>query len=327
MTNGVLSLDDVQASSNDTGSTESETNNGDSSTSELQQACEAIGADFDHASEYVSEHGKEDDLVEFARRLANDAELHATMAEYRRGNGVNRIIQNHLRGADADFTVYTGAFYGDSDDPEPGTYNDVQQRAREMDGNLMFYQALFPEPCEEYWDSEPVLWQEFDTIGYGDDLQDTHIFVTREFVEEYSGRNSITVNGEEKPVPPSDEMLSNDGGSSGSASVDAPFDPEGFTNDGVENKLDTNDYSLDQLNGLLQAEKAGDNRKGAKNAIRDAIDAAEQTASGGDSDSGASAAQAAGEMTGSAGDSIPPEKVEELMDNGWTKDEIIELYG
>lgn len=328
---GVLSLDEVQSSGNDAGSNDSETNDGGASadTDALKQACEAIGADYENASSYVSEHGKEDDLTEFAQRLASDAELQAVQEKYRRFNDIHRIIRKYLRNADADFTAYTGAFYGDSSSPDEGTYNFVQQESREVDGNLMFYRALFPSPDAEFWDNDPVLWHEFDSTGYSDGMQDSHIYVTQEFVSEYSGVNSLEVQGDSKPVPPSNDMLNgDDSGSPASETSDSPFDPNSFTIPDLEEKLDNRDLSVDELESLLAEEKANAERKGAKNAIRDAIDAAEQTASnGGDSDdSDSSPAKTAGEMTGE-GNPVPPEKVKELMADGWEKDEIIALYG
>lgn len=314
MTN-VLSLDDLQSSGND-GSNATETTSDSSSTGgsdDLEAACEAIGADYDHAKAYVDSHGNKDDLTAFAQRLANSDELFDAMADYRQGNCIHRMIRNWLRSDDRDFTAFTGQFYGNSDDPEPGTYNDVQQRSREMDGNLMFYQALFPSPVGERWDSDPVLWHEFDSIGYDDGQQDTHIFVPREFVEEY-GEFSIEIDGESKPRPPANSELGGNSGNAGGS--DAPvIDPRNYTIDDLKEKLQSllsDGVPPEGFDEILEAERSGKDRKGAKEAIEDA----RNDASPDESD----------ESDASLDDAdISLDKVLELQEKGWTKEEILEL--
>lgn len=322
--NGVLSLDDFSSSGNDS-STDSETTSGDDDS--LKAVCEEIGADYDHASEYVDVHGSKDDLVDFARELQDDDELWAVQEEYRQGNDIHRIVRNYLRGHELEFTAYTQGsgdnpgFYGDTDDPEPGTYNHVQDKSREMGGNLAMYRALFPEPVTEHWDDDAVCWHEFDSLQYSSDRSeqtDSHIYVPASFVEEYNDF-TIEVAGEQKPRPPANEELgvANDGGSSGS---NLPFDPTEFTIAELEDELESVDYDVDQLEVALEAEKSKNPRKGAKRVLRDEIDAMEE--------SDTSGAEQAGEMHGKGeATDISPEKIKELTEQGWTKEEIIELYG
>jgi hypothetical protein len=312
------------------------------------EAVEAIGGDVEHAQAYVDEHGRKSDLAEFADRLAESGDLMAVHEEYRRMNDIHRIIKKWLRSAEQEYTGYTGKFYGDSDDPEPGTYNAVQQKSREMDGNLMFYRAIFPEPQTAYWDSDPVLWFEFPEIGYTGDKQDSHVYVTADFAEQYS-EFAIEIDGRNRPVPPANSDLEDgSSGASGSAqdASDAgtvEFDPAEYTIPELEEALQSREFTEADLDALLDLEKSGQARKGAKNAIRDEIDALEaddgdsgnstgtsknatQESGDGETEAEQSGAATAGEMT-AEGESIPPEKVMELTEQGWTKEEIIELYG
>lgn len=329
--NGTLSLDDLNTSGNDDSNSTENNSGANSGSDDLREVCDELGADYEHACEYVDVHGKKDDLVEFARALIENDDLRSLHENYRVGNDIHRIILNWLRNDSGDFTPYTGAFYGDSDDPADGTYNAIQQSVRaEEHGNLIFYRALFPEPVAEYWDSEPVLWHEFDALQYStdqDEQVDSHIYVTREWAEEYSDF-TITVDGQDRPRPPNASELGNGGSNSGSASANdsLPFDPSDFTNAALEEELDTVDYSVEQLDAALQAEKDDKDRKGAKNALRDAKDVAEQSGGSSDGDSADSPAAKAGEMM-AEGHAIEPDKVKELMNEGWTKDEIIEFYG
>lgn len=315
MTDGVISLDDY-TSGNDSSSTDSDTTSGssDSSSDDLRAACEAIGASYERAKAYVEEHDSKSDLVNFAERLANDDELWEVSEDYRCGNDVHRIVLNFLRSHDKDFTPFTERFYGEPDDPEPGTYNFVQQRSQNMDGNLMFYRVLFPEPVADHWDGNAVLWHEFSEIGFGDDQQDSHIYVTEEWVEEY-GDFTIQVDGTAKPVPPAREDLDGSaGGSSGGASDSLVLDPDNYTSsdgqlsDALEEAIADGATESD-LRAVLEAEQDGQDRSTAKGAIEAAIEEADADSS-----------------SDGSGD-LPMDKVRELTEMGWEKDEIIELFG
>jgi hypothetical protein len=329
MTTGALSLDDLQeSSSNDGSSTDSDNNDSSADTDELREVCEEIGADYDHAIAYVNEHGQKDDLVEFAERLRDDDELWDAMVQYRMGNGVNRIIYNHLRSHEKSFTTYTGAFYGDSDTPSEGTYNYVQQQAREVDGNLMFYQALFPEPVADRWDSPPVCWREYDDIGYADDQQDTHIYVPKSFVDEY-GDYTIEVAGKARPRPPANDEIGGDsGGSSGDDADGLPFQPRDYTVEDIRNELVSlreNDAGPDVFGALLNAEQSNKDRKTAKEAIetakRKAMDAQSDDSGSDDESSAAKAGEA-----NSAGVQMDPDTIIELQDeHGWSKNDLLKL--
>lgn len=332
--NGVLSLDDVKSSGNDGSSNDSETSGSDD-VDALEAVCDELGANYDHAKAYVEAHGKKDDLVEFAERLRDgDDDLQAVMEEYRRMNDIHRVIINWLRSDSREFTTYTGAFYGDTDDPEPGTYNHIQQRSRANDGNLIFYRALFPTPVRSEWDDTPVCWHEFDSIGFDDDQQDSHIYVTQDFVDEY-GDFTIEVEGETKPRPPANsEVGGSAGGNSGDDSDLEPLvDPSEFTNDELADHLPglvDEGYALGRWTDLLEAEKNGKARKGAKATIRECIDSVEAQSDSdadGEDTSEPSDAAKAGEVHNEGSGNIPPSKIKELMDEGWEKDEIIEFYG
>lgn len=56
--------------------------------------------------------------------------------------------------------------------------------------------------------------------------------------------------------------------------TEAPFDPSEETNDSLDEMLSENDYSEAELNALLEAEEAGKDRDGAKEALNDALDEA-----------------------------------------------------
>jgi hypothetical protein len=324
MSDGVLSLDSVMESGNGSDVSSGNNSDSDSDDSALKSAVEAIGGNVDHALDYVQEHGNEDDLIEFAGSLASDEDLWQQQEEYRRMNDVHRIIRNWLRSADPEFTVYTGEFYGDSDDPEPGCYNHEQQKSREMGGNLMWYRAIFPEPVTEYWDSDPVLWYEFDSVGYSDADQDSHIYVTQDFVKSYSPF-AREIDGSERPCPPSNDQLENST-TDGSAinTDDDAADADDLTEiSGIganfEQKL--NDVGIYTREGLASA-STSDLAEEVGGASVDMVaqwqeqvsDEVEQD----DSDSGAEQSSLA---------DFDADKVEKLVDAGFSKDEVLEMLG
>lgn len=64
-------------------------------------------------------------------------------------------------------------------------------------------------------------------------------------------------------------------GADDAEAVDSPFDPSEKTNSELESDLEENDYSEAELQALLAAEESGKNRDGAKDAINDRLDNAE----------------------------------------------------
>jgi len=313
------------ANSASTDGSSNDSDNNDNGVDELKAACDAIDANLESAKEYVDNHGNKDDLIGFAERLADDDELWATQEEYRRKLDVHRIRQNYLYSVDGEFTKWGAAFYGNSDNPDPSadTYNGIQAKSRNMDGNLAFYKALFPAPAEQFWDQEPVLWEERPN-------DDAHIYVTQEFVSEYSG---FTLD-DGRPRPPTDEELANmntdntgsSGSSGGSGVPDPPFLPSTRTVDGVKNTIDQNDYTVDELRALLTSEKAEDNRKTAKEVIRRAIDNAEEAADTASSDANdeETPAMIAGRLVAETGTDTHPEAIAGMVRGGMSEAEIRE---
>jgi hypothetical protein len=279
----VVTLDELGSSSTD-GGNGAETNANDSSDEpneqreRLQALCDELDADFDHAMKYVAENGQLDRLVDYANFMRDaDDEVWQDHEQYRRLSDQNRIKQFYLndyyREHDVSFEKWVASFYGDSDDPAAGTFNAVQQSFRSHDQyNLMLYKALFPEPQEAYWASQPVLWLKFDTLGYKDGQQDSHIYVEMDFAEEY-GDFTMEVDGKERPRPPSDEeiaQMQSGGGSratssSGDSSQDIP-DPTQHTVDSLKDRLAAI-QDVEILETVLDAEKATQNRKTAVDKI------------------------------------------------------------
>lgn len=345
MSNGIVSLDDI--SSND-GSTESETSGADDSGAddfaELREACEAIGADAENAIERVkSDDGTdEDSLVEMARELADDGALWSALEEYRAFNDQHRIKQNHLLDSDKEFTDWSGAFYGDSDDPEEGTYNAVQQQARDLGGNLYYYKALFPEPDAEHFPSDTaVVWQERPD-------EDSHIYVTEEFIDAY-GDFTLEIEGKERPVPPWNGASGSGGNASGSSGdwpdaiqqaadavgvnpsvIDADLEgypaPNGLTVDSLKDLYDaTDDYTV--LSRALEIEKATKDRKTAKEYLEQRVERAEPSDDTPDGDSeGKSNEAIAGEIAANTSVDLHPDTITEMLDNDMTRDEIVDRF-
>lgn len=312
MSNGIVSLDAI--SSNGGSGTESETNDGSSGSefAELREACEAIGADTENAIERVKsgDGADEESLVELARELADDDELWDALEEYRAFNDQHRLKQNHLLNSDKEFTDWSAAFYGDSDDPEEGTYNAVQQRARDMGGNLYYYKALFPEPDAEHFPSDTaVVWQERPD-------EDSHIYVTEEYIEAY-GDFTLEIAGKERPVPPW-----NGASESGSSGNDDYPDPNTLTVDSVKDIYDTvQDQSV--LEQALEIEKATKDRKTAKQYLERRIERAE---SSDDESEGKSPEGVAGEIAANTSVDLHPDTIAEMVENGMTRDEIVDRF-
>lgn len=343
MSNGVISLDDLASSSNDSGSTASETNDDSGSVDDrferLEELCEEIGADFENAKQRaVDDDGIDlDDMLTFAENIAESDDLKEVMESYRRWNDQKRFVQNYLYNDDAhEYSAWLNQFWGDSDDPEPDTYNYATQQSRDRDdnpGGLYVYKALFPEPATEVWPDEAVLLVE----KPGDD---SHIYVTKSWALEYQDF-TIEINGEEVPRPPSDGeinhgALQDDGDDGGTG---APFNPSNFTNDEIRDKLGTSpeeDFTEEGLEALLAAENEGKGRKGATKAIkgslnqlRSAKEQEQQTLDdASDSDDGESAAAMAGEIFAKHDLTIDdPDHIKGMLQGGMTKDEIIKQFG
>lgn len=334
-------LSDLVNGSNDSSSTDSDSSadSAPSTVDELRGACEAIGADHESAQRYVDENGSKDDLIDFAERLADDDDLWRIQEEYRRLNDIHRIRRAYLYDVadrlDASFSTWSSAFYGDSDDPSEGTYNAIQQKSRSEGGNLAYYKALFPEPVERFWDSEPVLYTE----RPGDD---SHIYVSAKWVDEYSDF-TFEYDGETLIRPPTDEEIDqmagsgSDSNSSSDTSGDAPFAPGTYTVDGLRDALGTNpgeEYSVSELEALLEAEESGEDRKTAKKAIRGALNQARDSQSNGQQtldESGSSPggskespAARAGRLLAEHGIDTHPDAVTAMLENGMTEEQVVE---
>jgi len=242
-----------------TESTDSGTSGSGSSSSrdKLARVVDEVGGDIDGARAYVDEHGGKDKLVEFVESLDDD--LMEIMETYRYYNDcVKRIDMTHLRNRSESWSAWRQEAYGDSDDPEPGTHNYARNQSRDNGGNLMYYKAIFPEPQMEYWPGEEaVVWEERPN-------EDSHVYVSREWAEEFADF-AREINGEMRPVPPSDSDIESMAGDTDSGGLpdDAPFDPADFTVDELKEEVRNTDYSAEQLTALTKAEKAGDDRKTA----------------------------------------------------------------
>jgi hypothetical protein len=145
-----------------------------------------------------------------------------------------------------------------------------------MGGNLYFYKTMFPEPVEEYWDSDPVL-----LVERPDD--DSHIYVTEDFVDTY-GDYTMEVEGKTVVRPPSDaeiEALADEQSSSASDSTDDSDDDVDFilTNELINEEVKAAVEDVDDSDVLRQTltfEKRTKDRKGAKDAIQNRLDIVEQ---------------------------------------------------
>lgn len=324
----IVTLDDVDTSSNDSGAS-SENNSGSDSVDEqfreLEETCDTIGADFENAKgRAVNDDGVDlDDLITVATNLAgeNGEELFVVMELYRMWNDQKRIVTNYLYNLDAEFGAFLDKFWGENDDPEPGTYNYVRNQSRERDdnpGGLFTYKALFPEPAEAHWDDDVV-----QLIERPDD--DSHIYVPMEWVETYT--NTMEVNGREVPRPPTNAELEQGATSDDTSDLKLPFDPAEFTIDELKDELQQVDYDAEQLEAALESEKSGKARKGAKNALRDALDDAESSggaSSSSDNDEPSNAVKA-GRIVGENNLDVNPDGVAGMLDSGMTEDEIVNV--
>lgn len=341
MSEGVLSLDDLQSSDN--GDSTDTQNDED----ELESLVETLGADLAHADEYIAEHGNRSDIIELAKALRDDdGELWELLEQYRAMNGRHRINTKYLRSFNGKFSAWSENFYGDSESDDKDTYNGIQNAVESHDvANLMLYKALFPEPVAEYYPGTPVCWQEFSEIGYTESAeQDTNIYVPQAFCENFADY-TIEVDGKERPRPPTDDEVADAQGSSSSESsdVDAPIEPSVYTIAELETKLENGTFTPEEIRAIEKLEARGKDRKGANDALSTAYVAAKESesegnkqSSGGSSDSdeseesrGDTGAATAGEVNkmGEEGHDLDPEKVRELHDDGWTKEEIIEFFG
>jgi len=357
-----VKMSDLVDGSNDSTSSDSDSGSGGgtSSKDELRELCEEVGGDFDHAMLYVDHNGQKDALIDYAKwwRDASDDEREL-VAQYRAAAGENRIRKGWLyqyeNDNDASFSAWSQSFYGDSDAPADGTYNDLQQRVRnETDGNLMFHQAIFPTPQEAYWPSgEAVLWHEYpdERIGYGDDKRDTHVYVDRQFIEEYRDY-TFTADGETKVRPPTDAEINEAAGASPSeeSSMDRsiPFNPSDFSVEELEDELNpVTDFTVEGLEALLEEERRGNgrfnDRKGAKEAIRNALNelrdsqsdssddsdgeaqqqSLDDAASSDDSD-GETAGEAAGRIFSEYRPDTDPDVIKGMLKSGMTEEEVVD---
>lgn len=316
-----LDVSDLMGS-NDSSSSDAKSTSDNQTKIQLDPVFEEIGADEDRVRRFIDEQGKSDEITNLAKELADSDELFELMEEYRRYVDLKRILQGYLYDADGDFSAFADEFWGDTDDPEPETFNFVQQKARDSVGNLYYYKQMFPEPVEEHWEGEAVLWTE-----RPDD--DSDIYVTEQFVENFSDF-TMEVDGREVPRPPTaSELAEMDGGDSGSEQS-VPIDTTEHTipelEDAIEDAMPG--LSVEQTENLLKHEKANKDRKGAKEAIHAAIDAAEKLADESDgvdesdeSGDGFSVGELAGELR------EDPDVIRGMRSKGLSESEIRDILG
>ena len=285
----VIDIDDMASSaesSANNGGAEADDGGSSSGPDALEQAVEQIGGNYESVKEYVDENGRKEDVMAFYERLANDDELWALMEDYRRKIDQKRILSNWMYDMDADFEAWRGEFWGDSDDPEPGTFNAVQQAARDSDGNLMWYKAAFPEPVEDFWEGEAVLFAE----RPGDD---SHIYVTEEWVDTYDQFAKDVPGVGVRPMPPGDSEIGDaqSGGSGGSdadesTEIDAPFAIDTYPANDAQKKI-REGWALGELKKLRKLEVESDKTKaGGRKTVRNLLDKKIEGAREGDESGG-----------------------------------------
>jgi hypothetical protein len=313
------------------GSTDSSTDNDNSDTEtetevSLAPVFEEIGADLDRVRAFIKEQDKADEIEQFAKALKEDGDLCELMEEYRRAVDQKRILQNWLYDYDGDFSSFADEFWGDSDDPEPGTFNDIQQRARASKGNLYYYKQMFPEPVEEYWPTDAVLY-----VERPDD--DSHIYVTEDFVDNFA-QFTMEIDGKEVPRPPTDSELaemeseSDDSGNDDSDDLPAvPIDTTEVTIAELEDELEhlMPGLSVEQVENLITHEKANKDRKGAKQALETALEAAEKQADDSTDESGDEEQASIGRLAGETGEH--PDVIRGMREEGLDDDQIRNILG
>lgn len=298
----------------------------------LVEAVEAVNGSVERAEKYVDIHGSKDDLTEFAQAVAGWDEDTIELAEKRRRHiDMNRIVSFHLRGHSQDFTGFTGEFYGDTEDPEEGTYNYVQDKAHDADINMAFYKTLFPEPRAEYWPSEPVVWEKYDTIGVPnnpDDNFDSHIYLETDIAEEWADFTMENDNGNVVPRPPSNselEKLADEQDTEDSSSGDSGegLVPMQHTVKELKAVLKDGDWTDEQLSTALTAEEATKDRKMAKQAIkRERNELASDDSS--DDDEEETPEETAGRLIANRGVSANPGIIVGMLEHGLSEDEVVD---
>lgn len=275
---GIKSVSDLMGESS-TNTSDAEGGSGGSSSgakyAELKAACEAIGANYESVREYVDENGKKTEIIEQAEMLENNPEAMRAAEEYRQFSHMKGIVQNFMWNMDDhEFTVWSGQFWGDTDDPEPDTFNYAQQQARELGVNLPWYDALFPVPQTEYWDGDAV---EFTHI----EKKDWTIYVPEWWVAEYEAY-AKEVNGQVLPMPPSDSEIEamQSGDSDATESVDesderpdAPHAIDTETANDAQKTIRNGGWSLDELKKLRKLEVESERtKKGGRKTVRNLLD-------------------------------------------------------
>lgn len=266
-------------------STDAETESSSDDEHEIPGVFEEIGADMERVEEFYSRRDESDreGLLGLAERLSEDDEAWQILEDYRLVVDAHRINLNFVRGQregpfveDWSHALYYGPD-GSKDSPAEGSKNDLQTRVGEDDDlNLPWYKVMFPEPVSRFHEEDLVRFSEgldkWSEIGMpGDsDRQDSHIFVTESFVNDYASY----ANEDGLPLPPADypdDATATDSPSTDSPSVDAgDFDPAEFNVDVLKDEIEAFD-SVDELSTVLAVEQQGKDRKTAKEAIRSRI--------------------------------------------------------
>lgn len=256
---GVNNLSDVMSET----TVETTTENNADEDDELPEIFAEIGADEDRVRQFRENQSDNfGELTSLAEALADDDDLWALHEEYRQMVDLHRINVRYLRGErEGEFMDnWRNLLYGDSDDPKPGTKNDLQNRIQGHDlANLPRYKVMFPEPVEDYFPGDPVKWSEgidaFDPITLPtEEGQDSHIWVASDFVESYSDY-ALEIDGMPRPLPPGDVD-----------ETTPPIDPSEYTVDELKDRI-AEIGDEDTLEAVYEAESRGKDRKTAKQAI------------------------------------------------------------
>lgn len=240
---------------------------------EIPEIYDEIGADEDRVRQFrENQPDNFDELTELANALAESDDLWELHEEYRLTVDLHRINLNHLRGKrEGDFVdAWREALYGDTDDPEAGTKNALQTQMQDHDlANLPRYKVMFPEPVDGFFPGDAVKWSEgmddFEPLALPtEDGQDSHIWVTMEFAQEFAPYGE-EIEGQVRPLPPAEPPAQ-----SGTPALN----PSSYSVDTLKDKLEAIE-DPDELEAIRDYEVNHDDRKTARQAIDRRIRAVE----------------------------------------------------
>lgn len=257
-------------------STEGASEEEDGDETQIPEVFSEIGADLERVQEFWDERDTDDHerITELAEYLIDNEEAWVLLEGFRLSVDMHRIMLNYVRGQrEGEFIQqFSQQLYGPSDGSVEGTKNWYEDQIRDDSNplNLALYKVMFPEPVEEHHEVGLVCFSEgldkFDEIGLpGEDgVQDSHIYVTETYIEEFSQ----FPNDEGLPLPPADFPEGTSESGSGAPEIpDGEFDPADYTIDELEGALEDID-DIEILAEVLTRERHGKERVGAKDAIR-----------------------------------------------------------